>query len=376
MKAHVKLICAGLLILAGAGFASGTNESPVVNQDMSTMFFRKALSEMVISWLTDGNDLAGAECDRLADSLLSLEEPDVSSYFIAAQVAWLREKPKKAIAILEDAIRKYPDERAPIPSPVRIVGRFWIGTIARYSGDMAKAKNVYETLLTIIARPGYIEGLDDKGGVMMICNLYLAEIESLHLKRNDLALARLEAIERIKKPAGQLVVGYDIYKGWAAYEHIRITKGKSQATQQLIMYPEMDFALMRAAEGQLMLCGISGSLLAYYPLSDKRDVIERALFDRVIKSAVSPIDRSLARLIYGNAYQDKACFAEAEEYYSALFEEDSYFSPVAGLGLAQCKKAQDKTIEAESILEQVRIKYPGYDSAVTKLKESWEKETP
>jgi TolA-binding protein len=49
---------------------------------------------------------------------------------------------------------------------------------------------------------------------------------------------------------------------------------------------------------------------------------------------------------------------------------------VAGIFLAGCKKAQDKTAEADSILEQVKVKYPGYESLVAKLKESWNKRTP
>ena len=380
MKTYIKLISVGLVILISNNIVLGMiipsveEEREYVRKGQKEWEIKRALSEKLFSWLSDVNDVAGEECDRLVDSLLTLPEPSIEAYFIAAQVAWLREKPKKAIAILEDAIRKYPDERDLIPSPTRIVGRFWIGTIARYSGDMAKAKNVYETLLTMLESKEKIWSLEDHDVLTMMCNLYLAEIESLHLKRNDFALPRLEAIERIKKPEGQLVVGYDIYKGWAQYQHTIISKGKAQATQQIIMYPEMDSDIMRVAECQLMFCGISVSLLAYYQFSDKKDVIERALFDRVIKSAVSPIERSLARLIYGSAYQEKGHFAEAEKHYSALFEEDSYFSPVAGIYLAQCKKAQDKTAEAESILEKVRAKYPGYESAVTKLRESWKKE--
>lgn len=240
---------------------------------------------------------------------------------------------------------------------------------------MTKAKKTYETLLTMLESKEKIQGLEDRefrDFFIMMCNLYLAEIESLHLKRTDLALSRLEAIERIKKPAGQLVLGYDIYKGWAQYQHTIISKGKAQATQQPI--PDMAYGPIRTAECQLMLCGISVTLLAYYRFGDKKDVIERALFDRVIKSAVSPFDRSLARLIYGSAYQEEGHFAEAEEHYSALFEEDSYFSPEAGIYLAQCKKVQDKTAEAESILKKVRTKYPGYESAVTGTREWLEKQ--
>ena len=63
---------------------------------------------------------------------------------------------------------------------------------------------------------------------------------------------------------------------------------------------------------------------------------------------------------------------EAEKHYSALFEEDSYFSPMGGIGLARCKKARGKADEASKILEQVETRYPGYAPAVQKLKKSWE----
>jgi len=352
---------------------------------------KKALSEAVISWLSDANDSAAVECERLADSLLSLEEPGVSSYFIAAQVANLREKPDKAITILEDVINNHPDENAPIGIvlPVKIVGRFWIGTIARHSGDMTKAKNVYEMVLTMLQSPENIEGLEGKGNMMMRCNLYLAEIESLHLKRNDLALARLEAIERIKKPAGQLSAGYDIhdiYKGWAKYQHMRMSKGKDQAAQQLVEYQGMTAAAPLMAVTQLKLCGISQIIGYYRPEHLRAGIIDRALLDR-FRNTISPIDWSLVTLVYGFGHQGEGQraqkeelhpeaekhYLEAEKYYSELFEDDSFFSPVAGIYLAHIKKVQGKTVEAESVLEQVRAKYPGYDSAVAELKESWNK---
>jgi tetratricopeptide (TPR) repeat protein len=331
-----------------------------------------------MSWLSDGNDLAAAECERLADSLLSLGEPGVRSYFIAAQVAYLREKPGKAISLLEQAISKYPDEKAPYMTlPVRIVARFWIGGIARHSGDVAKAKNVYETLLTILESPENIGGIENKGGVMMICNLYLAEIESLYLKRNDLALTRLEAIERIKKPAGQLGAGYDIYKGWATYQRTMISKGKVQARRQLVSHPEMMSAYLMAGAHIHVTWMIGGPLGGRCHSHDKREnIVIKTLINRDIRNTASPIDRELARLLYGFYHEYTKDFAEAGKHYLALFEEDSYFSPVAGIYLARCKKAQGKTVEADGILEQVRTKYPGYDSAVAELKKSWNKGTP
>lgn len=397
MKSYIKSIFAALVILSSNNIILGKipsleEEYYNVTKGRKERKIQRALSEKLISWLSDANESAGVECDKLADSLLSLKEPGVSSYFVAAQIAWLREKSEKAIAILEDVINKYPDQMAPtMHVPVKIVGRFWIGTIARQAGDIAKAKNVYEIILKMLESPENIEGLDDKGGVVMICNLYLAEIESLHLKRNDLALTRLEAIERVKKPDGQLGAGYDIYKGWAIYRRIEISKGKAQGTQQLIAYPEiMDAPLL--AVSQLSISGITGDpLIGCCSGPDRQvDIVIDTFINRAVKKTISPIDWSLVTLMYGVGNQVEGQraqkenlhpeaenhYLEAEKYYSALFEEDSFFSPVAGIYLAKCKKEQRKTAEADNLLEQVKAKYPGYESAVTELKESWKKETP
>jgi tetratricopeptide (TPR) repeat protein len=216
--------------------------------------------------------------------------------------------------------------------------------------------------------------------------LYLAEIDYFNLKRNDHAVTRLEAIERIKKPAGQLGAGYDIYKGWAAYLRTMISEGKAQARRQLLSYPEMMSANLMAGTHIHLTWMIGGPLSGCCVSHDKREnIVITTLLDRDIRDMTSPIDRELARLQYGFYHQEKGRFAaaneddrragehygEADKHYSAVFEEDSYFSPVAGIYMAQCKKTQGKTAEADGILEEVRTKYPGYDAAVTKLKESW-----
>lgn len=390
MKIYVKLISVGLMILIWGSFAFGVNQSRPANWDKERQERKicRDLCKTVVSWLIDGNDLAGAECDRLADSLLSLEEPSVKAYFIAAQVARLRQKPQKGIAILEEVILREPNEVLPqiaVNIPVKIIGYFWIASIAKQSGDIATANKAYETILQNLENTKNLEG---KGALQITCNLYLAEIEFQHLKRKDLALARLEAIERVKKPVGPLGMGYGIYKGLARYHRTRISEGKARAGQQLVAHPEMTLAPLSAVS-QLRLCGLSGAPLDSCA-SDKRiNIVTNILVDRTVKSTASSLERSFVRLVYGFGYQGEGqraqkeelhpeaekYYLEAEKYYSALFEDDSFFSPVAGLYLGRCKKAQGKTAEAESVLEQVRAKYPGYDSAVVELKESWRKET-
>jgi hypothetical protein len=174
------------------------------------------------------------------------------------------------------------------------------------------------------------------------------------------------------------------------YEHTRISKGKAQAAHELITYEEFAISPMVAGT-QLKLCGISQVIGYYRPEHLRAGIIGRALLDRFRNNTISPIDWSLVTLVYGFSYLSEAqqaqhaqkeelrpeaqkYYLEAEKYCSALFDDDSFFSPVAGIHLAQCKKAQGKNADADNLLEQVRTKYPGYESSVTEFKESWKKE--
>jgi tetratricopeptide (TPR) repeat protein len=354
---------------------SSENQSRAVNREKRLQEHRikVALREKLLSWLSDTNDIAAAsDCDRLADSLLDLEEPRLSSYFIAAEVAILRQKSEKAISILKDVIKKHPDEKAPIGLvvPVRIGARFWIGTVARQSGDMAKAKYIYEKILEDL---DVLENLEGREGYAAMCNLYLAEIDFQHFKRKDHALARLNAIQCIQKPQGPLGEGYDIFYEWAAYQTTRITRGKAQANQQLMGDPQITYGVPLMAIGQLLLSGITGEPLA--SSGGGMNVVTEVIVNRTIKNSASEIDRSLTRLGYGFDQQYKGNFAKAEKYYSALLEEDTFFSPVAGLYLAIVKNAKGNTTEAEATLERLKTKYPGYKSVAAKVKESWKKNT-
>ena len=124
------------------------------------------------------------------------------------------------------------------------------------------------------------------------------------------------------------------------------------------------------AVGELLLSGIAGEPLAS---SGGMNVVIEVLVNRTIKNSASEIDRSLARLGYGFDQQYKGNLAKAEKHYSALLEEGTFFSPVAGLYLAKVKKAKGKTTEAEATLERVKTQYPGYKSEVSKVEESWKK---
>jgi tetratricopeptide (TPR) repeat protein len=337
---------------------------------------RHALGEAVISWLADANEAAGNECDKLADSLLSIKEPEpsVRAYFIAAQVAKLRGKPQKAIAILEEVINKHPDESAEVSTfPVRIVGRFWIGTIARQSGDIMKTKNVYEAILKDLEN---MSGLEGREGLIMICNLYLAETESEHLKNNSNALARFEAIERIKRPEGQWGIQYDMFKDWSVYQRDKISKGKKQAAQRLATNLEIIETAPLLAATVMKFCGMTGEPLVSCCSGpgERSLMVLKTFIKQASESKTSKIDRDLAKLTYGvikhpgQEERQRQEEKETEKHYSTLFDEDSYFSPIAGIYLASCKIEQGNIAEGNAILDKVKSKYPGYEPAVNKLK--------
>jgi len=369
MIAYIKIVFLTFSVLIGSICFANTDqyEFVVSEQRRKESKIERDLGKAVISWLADGNDLAALECDRLADSLLATGEPTARAYFIASQIANLRERPQVAIPILEEVINKHPDEKAPhMTYPVRIVGRFWIATIAKHSNNMLRAQQEYKS---IISELGDVKG---KEVLAIICNLYLAEIESDHLKRSTDALNRLMALQSTRKPEETLgtlyAKWYGMYSAWAKYKGNQLSENKNQANQKLMPYTEADNAYIWIVT-HLKLSGIVASPLAGCCGQDKRaEIIGKTIYDRIIQSDKSSIDEAIVRFIYGFVYQNNKKYVEAEKHYSQLFNKGTFLSPISGIHLYRCKKTQGKDSEADRILTEVTTRYPGFDSLVTKIK--------
>ena len=373
MENYIKPLFAVIIILTGTCLATSEAQTNQERHEKRRQEYqtKNNLSNAVVSWLSDGKTSDATESDRLADLLLNQEKPSVEDYFIAAQVANLRGKTDKAISILEDVIRKHPTEIAPGTSlPVKIVGRFWIGTIARQLGNTAKAKNVYAAILD------KLEGEGSKKCLSMICNLYLAEVEE-ESGHKGLALGRLQAIEDVEKPVTEnWGILYDVYNDWGKYERVKKSESKEQADQQLIAKSKNIMHTALLGHHQLLLSGMTGAPLVYYGNDERKMIVSKTLFDRAINNSKSPVDRSLTRIVRGHVNEEMGKFSDAEENYSALFEKDSYFSPMAGIYLGRCRKAQGKNTEADSIFDEVKTKYPGYNSAIAEIKKNPQAFTP
>jgi hypothetical protein len=368
MRTYINTFCIITLILSGICVAQNKTQSDLANREKRRQELRlkKNIAKATVGWLHEQKTSDRLESEQQIDLLLEQDKPSVKSYFVAAKAANLCGNDQKAISILEDVIVKHADAKAPgVDLPVKILGRFWLATIAKQSGDIAKAKSAYDLILKDI------DGIASKEYLAMVCNLYLSEIASEHLNKKDKALAKLEKAMQIKRPAQKEWAGlYDIYIDWIKYEKNKNTQNANKANESLIADPEKIAITNAMGASQLFLVGLTD-----YPLSDYiHDETQSVIFDNVseqaIKSKASSIDKNLSRLVIGYVKEKAKKHTDAEKYYSDLFKENSYFSPIAGVSLARCKKDKNKNTEAENILEEMKIKYPGYNTAIAELKKN------
>lgn len=334
-------------------------------QRLEEIRIERALGDATMSWLADRNDASAAQCDRLVDSLLAIREPTARSYFIAAQVANLRGKPREAIAALESAMRAYPDEKAPgLAVPVKIVASFRIASLARTQGDMAKVETVYESILA------HLQGQEEQPYLSMFCNLYMAEVEADE-RRGDAALTRLKLLEEIPELDALSAIPYhDLCRAWARYRITELTGSKAEAASALA--PPGDW---RDASGMavlmLKLNGFTGDPLSGCCRRDDRaESIAKTLYDRVLQSDTNSIDVDLVRLACGFVYQNQGRHTDAEKYFEQLFQDEVFLSPTAGLYLAVSEKALGAVDEAEATLDELLSKYPSYTDAVREVRQS------
>ncbi len=334
------------------------------------------LGNAAVAWLKEGKQSSILEVNKLIDSLLAESNLSVGAYFAAAKIANLCGQSEKAILILENVASKHGDADAPgsMIEPVDLMAYYWIGSIARHSGDGQRASRAYET---IIEKSKKWEGLNQERYAinLMHCNMYLAEIASDNLKDNTLALKRLDEVEKAIESVEKDHKPYEVkfFQDWAKYKASVIRNGKSQARQQLAAKDSnkvLSTAFMTAVV-QLSLTHLGGktdpSLFDGKP--ENGEFLGEALKRLVTESTKSPIDKRLAKFFTGTLELERKKFTEAEKHFSELFEEDSYFSPMAGIALAHCKKEQGKNAEAADVLKQVKNKYPGYKLAVDLQKE-------
>ncbi len=327
---------------------------------------RRDLVSAFVSWAKSGKVSDGEKCDQLIDAVMEMEEPSARHYFNASQFSNLRWNPYKAISILKKANEKIPEETAScVNLPVRIAGPLWIGTFQRQTGDAQAAMKTYETVRSSLSP-------DDKEGcfVMRLCSLYMAEIASENLKDEDRSLQELNAIEVIPEHYKELPLFHTILLDWAAFKRTGKSKSQTEALKNLTLDSSGYGSHLYFAMTIMKLSGLTPDTM----LSTKQmDVIQKSIVDRVNEMSTGTMDKSILEFYCGYDSYTRKNYSESDKHYKVLFESKSFFSPLAGLSLAESKNEQRKHDEADRILEKVKIQYPGYKKAASEKKEKWDK---
>lgn len=351
------------------GLAATPYDSPPLRGEEFRM--RRALADKTVSWLETADEAVDKECDKLAESLIALDDPSPLSYFVAAQSAWLRGHPQAALTCLNTVIDQHGDEQAPfdVIMPVKIAGRFWIATVARYSHSVDLARRTYETLLTILS-----EDTEENRGLMIVCYLHLAEIESDHLSNHETAISRLRKAEAIRSDPNGVDEGVRLMQKWLQYERIKLTEGKIPASRQLRGDPEMmTMPLLVSFHGNIM--GLTSKpLAAECSLNARRNLVSRAVVKLVLEGNVSPIDKMCADFSLAQYYENTGNAPEAVKRYVELFERDVFVSPVAGLHAGRIKKGEGKAAESDDVLHRLVTRYPQWELLVKRSREEMEEE--
>lgn len=353
--------------LPAVGQASEPNGDTSVQKPPESIV-RHHLCNKTVSWLNTRSKADAIECDRLAESLLALDQATPQSYFVAAQSAWWRGQREVAIARLNKVIEQQGDKVAPgLTLPVGVVGRLWIATMARYSGSLDLARTTYEKVLGLSATDPSVEHPGRKADVRVLCHLYLAEIEANHLGNREKAVSHLRAAEAVKVDPTAVDELRKVYENWARYEKIKATGDKRQANQQL---DSAVLAMPYAMSLHFQLTGLTAS-----PLADgcdrgaRVDLIGQAIRKQVHESSVSTMDKMVARFLSGFYYELKEDLPEAAKRYLEVFEEDSFVSVSAGFRAAEALQARGKAREARRALERVSARYPQLESLADRLEE-------
>ena len=359
MQAHLRAIAVAVLL--GSSLTTlGMGRVETDQKSTTDIRLMCGLGERLVSWLNKGDVNDAAECDRLINDLLKLEQPSMEAYFAAAQATNLRGRADQAISILESLIAKYPDRDAEVVHvPVRVLAPLWIATFAKQAGDMRRAVDAYERVLRSL------DGIDQvmKDSLSVFCNLYIAEIDAVHSKAPAKALARLGSVDfgRLEGAQDRRASPFRFLKDWVAYQQQASAQDGPAAVPQ---WSDSESMGSSPFSGSILLtyAGMTGE-----PLSDFGGKGVIIFFHTMVKRSVegggSRIDASLAKLVCAYDYQGKRAVDKASEYYSALLEDSTFLSPVAGMYLHRIKVNQHKDEEAKELLTTLRVKYPGASRA-------------
>lgn len=326
---------------------------------------REKMKSTFWAWAESDSAADDSACDAAIREFIQSEPSEPRSYFLAAQIAVLRNQYDMAISILETGIAKDPGAASSVGQlSVATAGRLWIATIQRYAGDTAKAIETYDKLKTSLD-PNRPEDVL----VSAMCSLYLWELANTPKGK---CVCRFQDLEDIIATKPLSVLGTNdplpLYRQWATFFYVRDTQGQQLASAVL---PPLEPSAIMVAIGHLTVCGLHPAVLD--PSGPHLQVLEKRLVTRVFELPNNGIDKELYRMMLGYLAVTEQNDSGAEKHFAALYQGENFLSPLAGLLLAETNRRQGKQAEAQALIEQIRSRHPVYSTEIDKMKAKWSK---
>jgi len=299
---------------------------------------------------------AADRCRSATDRLLDDPRHRVEAEFMAAKVAMLRGESRAAILVLDEIIRGRRNDKCPsLNISADIAGLLWKGTVARHSGDLKAARDVYKEVIR--RRP---EARRPGGGYLdIVCRMYLAEIAYASDRgAGEVAKILTEARSVWTPEEKQWKSVHSFYVKWLGY-WVAAMNGGSEAAQRDLVCTSEGLALRPLiAAHHLEVVGITGEPRVLF--WDGNDLLYLKSLRMATENVASKMDRDLALLFAGFLHQSRNGLIQACDHYKRLYESDSFFAPDAGIFLLRILRKRGEKAAVSGVLERIATRFPGY----------------
>jgi len=325
---------------------------------------RNNVVSALVKWEQSRKPSDADELDTMLTSIMDIDDLGPAPFFYGAQVAYVRGNTHLAISLLNQALHLYPDENATgIVVPVKVLAPLWIANMQRQTADGSAAIETYDMLRNQldIEKPAQLFAL-------AISWLNTAQIAAERTRDTELFNRATDSLLTISEPPDDTVKGgLDFLQKWALYQRTKRTDGKGAAITALS--PPESFS-------PYIGCGyldMNGMLPYYRFRPEGQAVIEKLLMAKVDVMPTGDFDKGIMRWTRACSYSMDKDYARSDIELKSLFDEDTFFSPLAGLMLAESHRQRQKDSEADTLLSTIATKYPGYGEAVEKKRNEWRK---
>jgi len=350
----------GLLIVLGLSFCFATVS--VADQQIhrrrgssdASNLCRK-MGAALVECVRDGKIEEGIKCDQYLDTLLARSDSGWENLMSTVEVARFRKQPQKAIATVERILTEFPEAKfSHLTNPGRIVGQFWIASIALESGDYARAHIAYTTLLR------ETELLTDR----RMADFVRIDVALLQADLFANTGKEAEAINILRaRPTSPLPD--DSYWNWGNYLLSRLENGVGPSRDKLRQTESLRKVHDLFVSCILAMHGIAVQDTPYPNGSGMYIYSLRVAADKTRKG----VEAEAARLLLGIEYATRENdLAKAKAVFDELVHSDSFLAPEAGLWQIRClrkdQKAGGATIETAPLVQELKARFPGYAPAI------------